>query len=49
MGKETLAFGDIEFEKNKFYCHKIPIFLKNVDIEKVLISNKISSGEKNYK
>ena len=26
-----------------------PICLKNVDIKKVLVSNKISLGEKNYK
>ena len=26
-----------------------PIYLKNVDIKKVLVSNKISFGEKNYK
>ena len=26
MGKEILMFGDIEIEKNKFYCHKSPIF-----------------------
>ena len=44
---EILTFGDIEIEKNKFYCSKSPIFfLKDVDIQKVLISNKISSGEK---
>ena len=42
-------FWDIEIEKNKFYFHKTPIFLKDVDIVKVLVSNKISSGEKNYK
>ena len=22
MGKETLTFGDIEIEKEKFYCYK---------------------------
>ena len=49
MGKEILKFGNIEIEKNKFYHHKSLIFLKNVDIEKVLVSNKISLGEKNYK
>ena len=49
MSKEILTFGDIEIEKNKFYRHKSPIFLQDVDTEKVLISNKISSGEKNYK
>ena len=29
--------------------HKNPIFVKDVDIEKVLLSKKISPGEKNYK
>ena len=49
MGKEILTFGNIEIEKNKFYRRKTPIFLKDVGIEKVLVSNKISFGEKNYK
>ena len=49
MGKEILTFGDIEIEKNKFYCNSNSIFLKDVDIEKVLVSNKISFGEKGYK
>ena len=50
MGKETLTFGNIEIEKNKFYRWNTPIILKNVDIEKVLVSNKISFDEKrNYK
>ena len=37
MGKEISTFGDIEI----FFL----IFLKDVDIEKVLASNKISPGE----
>ena len=49
MDKEILTFGDIEIEKNKFYHKKTHIFLENVDIEKVLVSNEISFGEKNYK
>ena len=44
-----LTFGDIEIEKNKFYRNKTSIFLKDVDIERVLVSNKTSFGEKNYK
>ena len=36
-------------KKNKFYRHKIPVPLRDVDIEKVLVSNKIPFGEKNYK
>ena len=35
-----MTFGDIEIEKNKFYRNKTPIFVKDVDIEKVLVSNK---------
>ena len=38
MGKEILTF-----------YHKSPIFLKDVDIEKVLVFNKISSDAKNFK
>ena len=44
MGKEILTFDNIEIEKNKFYRHKTPVFGGNVDIEKVLVSNKISFG-----
>ena len=48
MFKEILKFGDIKIEINTFYRQKTPIFLKDVDIEKVLVSNKIFFGEKNY-
>ena len=36
-------------QKSKFYLYKSPAPLRDVDIEKVLISNKISSGGKKYK
>ena len=50
MGKEILTFGNMEMEKNIFFYHnKTPIFLKDVDIEKVLVSKKIYFDEKNYK
>ena len=49
MGKEILTFGDIEMDKKKFYRNKIPISLKDADIKKVLVSNKISFGENSYK
>ena len=38
-----LKFEDAEINENKFYHHKtpiFPIFLRDVDIEKVLVSNK---------
>ena len=46
MGKEMLMLGNIEIKKIKFYCNRTPISLKYVNIEKVIVSNKISFGEK---
>ena len=48
MGKEILTFGNNEIKK-KNYHRKAPIFLGDEDVEKVLVSNKISLGEINYK
>ena len=39
----------LKLKERNFYRHESPIILEDVDIEKVLVSNKISSGEKNYK
>ena len=47
MGKEILTFGDIEIENHKLYCYQSPIFLEDVDIGNMLVSNKSSSDEKN--
>ena len=44
MGKEILTFEDIEIEKDKFYDNKIPVSLKDIDIEKMLESNEVSFG-----
>ena len=47
MGKEVLTFAEIG--NNKFYHYKTFICLKDKVIEKVLVSNKISSDEENCK
>ena len=52
MDKEILTFGNTEIEKKKKkknYRNKTPKFLGDVDIKKVLVSNKISFGEKKCK
>ena len=49
MGKYILTFADIKIEKDKFCRLKIPIFIEDVDIEKVSVSNKIYFGKKSYK
>ena len=40
------TFNNIDIEKIKFYHHKTPIFWGDVDLKKVLVSNKIFFGEK---
>ena len=47
MGKEILTFGDSEIKKKKnFTARRLLFFKKDVGIEKVLVSNKVSSGKK---
>ena len=45
-GKEIITFCGIENEKQKFQFYKSPMFFEDLDIENVLVSNKISSGKK---
>ena len=39
-------FGYIGIEKYRFHCFKSRIFLEDVDIQNVLVTNNISCGEK---
>ena len=36
MGKQILTLSNAEIERNEFYRHKTPIFLGDVDVEKVI-------------
>ena len=42
----VIKFGDIEIEKQRFYQHKRPISKMNIDINKIVVSNKVSFGKK---
>ena len=46
MEKTVIKFGDIEIEKQKFHQNKIPTSIKNVDINKIVVSNRVSFGKK---
>ena len=48
MDKNILSFCNIEVEK-KNCCYKSPVPLRDVGIEKILVSCEISSGEKSHK
>ena len=46
--EKVLKFGDIVIEKQKFHKHKEPISIKNIGINKITVSNKISFGKKDF-
>ena len=48
MVKGFITFGDDGIKKCKFHYHKKPIFLADEVIHKMLISNRLSSSDKNY-
>ena len=46
MEKAIIKFDDIEIQKQKFHQHKGPISIKNVDIDKIAVSDKVPFGKK---
>ena len=40
MNKKTIKFDDTEIEEYNCHQHKNPISINNIDIDKVVISNK---------
>ena len=44
--EKVIRFDDIETQKQKFHQHKEPISIKNIDINKLVLSNKIPYGKK---
>ena len=42
MEKTVIRFGDTEIEKQKFHQHKRPISIENIDVNKIVVSNKVS-------
>ena len=49
MKKTILKFGDIKIEKQRFHQYKRPISMKNININKIIVSNKAPFGIKGCK
>ena len=49
MEKTIIRLGDNEIKKQKFHQHKRPISIKNININKIVVSNKASFGKKGFK
>ena len=49
MEKTIIKFGYIEIKKQKFHQHKRPISIKNIEINTIILSNKVSFGKKGFR
>ena len=49
MSKELTVFGNTEIAKPKTHHRKNLILPEDLDIDKILRSNRVSSSKKNYK
>ena len=49
MEIKVIRFDDTKTPKQKFLQHKRPISIKNVDIDKIVVSNKLAFGKKGFK
>ena len=48
MDKNVIKFGDTEIEKHKFHQRKSPISINNIDINKIVVSDKVSLEKKRF-
>ena len=46
--KKIVKFGDTEIEKHEFHQYKRPISIKEIDINKIFISNKVYFVKKGF-
>ena len=49
MKQTIIKFDDIEIQQPKFHQHKRLISIKNVDINQIVASNKVSFRKKGFK
>ena len=49
MEKAIIKLSDTDIGKHKFHQYKRPISIKNIDINKIVVSNKVSFGIKGFK
>ena len=49
MGREIITFSDIEVKKHKFHQYTNPISINDLDITKIVVSNKVFFGKRGFK
>ena len=48
-GWKIIKFDEIEIERYKFHQHKIPILTNDIDINEIVVSNKVPFGKEDFK
>ena len=48
MEKTIIKFGDTEIEKQKFHQNRRPISIENIDINEIVVCNKVSFGKNEF-
>ena len=46
---KKIKFSDTEIQNHKFNQHKSPVSINNIDINKIMVSNKVSFCKKGFK
>ena len=49
MNKKIIKFDDTQIEKYKLQQYKSPFSMDNIDVNKIVLSNKISFGRNDFK
>ena len=49
MGKEIITSGNTEIKNQKFHCPYSSISIYDVDINKIIVPNKVTFGKKGFK
>ena len=49
MDKKIIKFDDTETEKYKFHLHNSPILINNIDINEIVVSDKVLFSKKDFK
>ena len=49
MDKKIIKFHDTEIQKYKFHQYKIPLLINNIDINKIVVSNKFPIDKQDFK
>ena len=49
MDKKIIKFDDTKIEEYEFHQHKSSISINNIDINKIVVSNKLHFGKQDFK